>query len=109
MKTTVTKGQFTHAFINAGRKDQFSYEALELLFDYLTEMEREAGEEFELDVIELCCEYVESTVDELVEEYALDEDDDKDEDEKRDAVRKYLDKRTLIVGETCDGFVYAIF
>lgn len=59
MKETVTKYSFREAFREAGRADQFSYEALGLLFDYFEEFEEGTGQEMELDVIAICCEWSE--------------------------------------------------
>jgi NAD(P)-dependent dehydrogenase (short-subunit alcohol dehydrogenase family) len=47
------------------RKDQFSYEGLELIFDYIEEYEQETGEQIELDVIALCCEWSEDTPEDI--------------------------------------------
>ena len=55
MKTTVSRYDFERAFVDAGRKDQFSYEGLSVLFDYLEDYEDSTGEELELDVIAFCC------------------------------------------------------
>ena len=55
----VNLSDFRQAFFNQGRGNQFSYEGLKALFDYLEEQERDTGEEMELDVIELCGEYSE--------------------------------------------------
>ncbi len=51
--------QFTDSFRDMGRKDQFSYQGLRALFDYLVEYEESTGTPVELDVIALCCEYCE--------------------------------------------------
>ena len=59
MKQTVTFTDFTDAFRNMGRKDQFSYNGLKALYDYLEELENDMNEEIELDVIAFCCEYTE--------------------------------------------------
>ena len=59
MKTTVNFSNFVDAFRDAGRVDQFTYEAKHALFDWLEEFEADTGEEIELDVIALCCEYTE--------------------------------------------------
>lgn len=59
---------FTDAF-NAIRPDNFTYEGLRALFDYLTEIEEETGEEIELDVIALCCEFSEITEVEFRDNY----------------------------------------
>jgi len=69
MKQTINFCQFTDAFRNAGRKDQFSYSALNTLFDYLEQYEDDCCEEIELDVIALCCEYSEY---ENIEEFQAD-------------------------------------
>lgn len=59
MKTTINQYQFEQAFKNAGRGNQFSREALQALFEYLEDYEADTGEQIELDVIALCCEFTE--------------------------------------------------
>ena len=59
MIQTINKSEFTSAFHRAGRGDQFSYEGLIALYDYLEDYEDSTGEQIELDVIELCCDYTE--------------------------------------------------
>ncbi len=59
MKQTINFYDFSDAFRKAGRGDQFSYEGQRALFDYLEEYEEGCDIEIELDVIALCCEYVE--------------------------------------------------
>lgn len=108
MKKTISKYDFRQAFSDAGRKEQFSYEALDLLFEYFEQVEDDTGEEIELDVIAICCEYAEGTAEEIAESYDIDL-DECDDDEKKDAVREYLNNETMIVGETSDGFIYAQF
>ena len=49
---------FERAFKNFER-DNFSYDGLKALFEYLEEYEEGTGEEVELDVIALCCDYAE--------------------------------------------------
>ena len=56
MKQTVYEHDFRRAFEKL-RPDQFSYEGLGALFDYFEEFEDSIGEEIELDVIGICCEY----------------------------------------------------
>jgi hypothetical protein len=108
MKTTVTRYDFERAFVDANRTDQFSYEALGLLFDYFESYEEETGQEIELDVVAICCEYYESSVEEIIANYSIDV-EGMDEDEKIDAVRDYLNDNTMLVGETTTGFVYLSF
>jgi len=41
------------------RKNNFSYEGLQALYNYLEDYEESCGEKIELDVIAICCEYSE--------------------------------------------------
>ena len=59
MIQTINKSEFTSTFHRAGRGDQFSYEGLIALYDYLEDYEDSTGEQIELDVIALCCDYTE--------------------------------------------------
>ena len=59
MKTTVNLNDFRQAFKDYGREDQFSYDGLEALFNYIEEGELFGDEEYTLDVIELCCAFSE--------------------------------------------------
>ena len=58
MKQTIALSSFIDAFQKAGRYDELGgYTALKALFEHLTEWEESTGEELELDVIALCCDY----------------------------------------------------
>lgn len=59
MKMNVGFSLFCDRFREMGRKDQFSYNGLHALYDHLVQYEAETGEEIELDVIALCCDYSE--------------------------------------------------
>ena len=59
MNQTITFGQFADAFRDHGRENQFSYAGLRALFDYMEHWEDETGQPYELDVIELCCDWCE--------------------------------------------------
>jgi hypothetical protein len=114
MKTTVSRYDFERAFADADRKENFSYEGLGLLFDYFEEYEESTGQEIELDVIAICCEYVEDTVADIAREHSIDLRDDDDNDtlsdnEKAEIVRDYLNDNTQLIGETATGFVYLSF
>ncbi len=71
MKQTINLSDFRDAFQKI-RPNNFSYEGLEVLFNYLEELEKDSGEELELDVIALCCDYTESSVEDALESYNLD-------------------------------------
>jgi len=59
MKVTINFDGFKRAFQRYGRGEQFSYEGLEALFEHIELLESDMGEDIELDVIGLCCEYTE--------------------------------------------------
>lgn len=101
-QTINNASQFRDAFRVMDRHGNFSYEGMELLFNYLEEL----NPDYELDVIELCCEYSESTPDEIVEDYGIEY--DTDEPEASEAATAYLEANTIIVGTTSSGsIVYA--
>jgi hypothetical protein len=103
--------QFQEAFRRAGREDQFSYEGLEVLFDYLDELSEDTGETIKLDPVALCCEYYESSIQELSNNYNIDlsEVGEDAPDSIIDAVREYLEDNTSVCGQVSDGFIYAAF
>jgi hypothetical protein len=72
MIQTISIYDFRVAFKRYGRSDQFSHEGLKLIFDYIEEYEQSAGEQVELDVVALCCEWAEDTPEELVKAYKID-------------------------------------
>lgn len=103
MIQTIQLSDFRTAFYNAGRKDQFSYEALALIFEYFEEIEPD----YDLDVIAICCEYSESTPEEIAENYSIDIEGLEDDAVQR-AVLDHLYDHTSVVGVThSDTIVFA--
>lgn len=109
MKQTVNKSDFIDQFRVMDRLDNFSYEARGLLFDYLEEMEESSGEEMEMDVIAVCCDFSEDTPESIADNYGIDISECEDEDEVKEAVLDYLNDETMVVGETPSGIVYKVF
>ena len=58
---------FENAFKTAGRGDQFSRPALEAMFNHLEALEEDSGSPIELDVIALCCDFVEVSKEDTLE------------------------------------------
>ena len=54
-----------------GKADQFSYKGLMVLFNYLEELEDDCGVEIEMDVVALCCGYMESSIRNIADKYGL--------------------------------------
>ena len=106
MKQTVNEYDFRRAFETL-RPEQFSYEGLGLLYQYFVELEDDLGEEIELDVIAICCEWSEDSPAEIMDKYnlglddiGLDPDDDPDKSAIENALVEYLNDRTQVAGST---------
>ena len=110
MKTTIDFFDFREAFRNYDREISYTREGLTMLFYYLEELEADLGEEIELDVIAICCDYDENQWEDVAANYSIDLDDCEDEDDKIEAVRDYLSENTTLVGEPLPGtFLYVVF
>ena len=92
---TVDLNDFREAFKQADRKDQFSYEGLEALFDFISDIyATEENTNYELDVIALCCEYTEYA---SVAEYNKDYEPVESIDE--------IENQTLVIKIDDDSFI----
>ena len=95
MITTVRWYDFKDAFDDI-RPDNFSYEGLEALFDYLQMLEDDIGKPIELDVIGLCCDY---------SEYANLKEFQDDCGDEYQSLEDIENRTTLIKIENSDGFI----
>jgi hypothetical protein len=100
MIQTVNVHDFRQAFIDHDRGEQFSYEALGLIFDYFEELENDTGEQVELDVIATCCEVSEMTDQDVRNAYNL--------ESSTDAL-EYLTHHTIVIGHTNKTIIYIQF
>lgn len=98
MYKTIDVSEFRDAFKDYGRKGNFSWEGLEILFDYIEECDGNT----ELDVIALCCEFEEATLEDINEQY-----DQEFEDIEEAA--DWLRDETLVCGTTDDSVIFAQF
>jgi hypothetical protein len=110
MKISINNAsEFRNQFV-AYNRDYFTCQGYELLFDYFEDVDPDMV----LDVIAICCDYAEDTVEGIARNYSIDlndanpEDDDYD-DQCRQIIFDYLSDRTSVVGDTADGFVYLSF
>ena len=88
MKQTITESQFINAFKSWDTyKNQFSYDGLKALFEWFEEYENDTGEEMELDVVAICCEFTEY---ESLKEY------NEDYDKEYEEIEAISDDTTLI-------------
>ena len=109
MKQSVNFTAFVDAFHAHQRYDQFGYEALKVIFDYLAEYEDSTGVEIELDVIAICCDYDTAHYTEIASNYSIDL-EGLDDDEAKEAVIGHIQDSSSYLGETVDGvLVYNTF
>jgi len=105
VQTIDTSSQFRDQFHRYGRDDQFSYEALGLIFDYLNDSDFVV----ELDVIAICCDYNAEHYTAIASNYSIDL-EDLDDDEAKAAVIEYIQDNSAYLGEAADGeLVYQVF
>ncbi len=110
MKQTINVNDFRDAFTEYGRNDNFSYDGLGALFDYLEDYEEDTGEELDLDVVALCWDFTEYKTallaaedhdfefDESELDLGEDEDDGGDfETEKEEQALEYLKDSTTVI------------
>lgn len=110
MKQTVNFADFLDAFHRCDRMDNFTYYGAHVLFSYLEQLEEVIGEEFELDVEALCCDYAEDTPEDIAKCYNI---DISEREGYADAIRKtvirYLEDNDALVGTTDTIIVYRQF
>ena len=97
MIQTLRLSDFTNAFRNSDRKDQFSYEGLTLLFDYF----EECDSQMEFDMIAICCEWAEDTPENIAAAYDIELDGISDDED----VLQYLKDNSNVAGTTAAGTI----
>jgi len=100
MKQDINFSQFCDAFRSMDRNENFSYSAKRMLFDYLEEQSEETGTEYNLDIIEVCCDFTEMDNETIMQEYKIESEDD---------IEDYLNKNTMLIGETKEGWLFLAF
>ena len=100
MKQTINLSQFRDAFNRMERGNQFSYEGLEILFNGLEQLSDDCGQELDLDVIALCCDFCEMTELEIRDSYDLDD---------SQSSTQYLNDNTWVLGATDKTVVFQQF
>lgn len=108
MKTTVNFSEFRDSFQQI-RPDNFSYDGQKILFNYFEEFEEDTGEEFELDVIAICCDFSEDSFENIADLYCIELDENDDDDEKQQQVIDFLQSEGAYVGDSINGIVYRNF
>lgn len=111
MKKTISFYDFRNEF-DSIRPDNFTYEGLSILFDYLEQLELDCDITLELDVIGLCCDYNEAHFSDIAKDYDIDLSECNDEFSQREAVKSYLEDNGFGYCGICEDnctFVYQTF
>ena len=108
MKQSINFSAFCDSFRAHDRYDSFGYHGLRVIFDYLESYEQDTGEEIELDVIAICCDYNMMAIEDIVKEYRIDV-SDVDADDLEWFVLEYLNDNTMVLGQCVDGVVFQCF
>jgi hypothetical protein len=100
MKKTINYYDFRAELRAFGREEQFTRQGLKALFDYLEDYEQDCETEIELDVIALCCEFVEyDSLEDFHSEY------DKDDYPTLEVLRDH----TQVIEIDNESFIIAAF
>jgi hypothetical protein len=103
MKHTLTNFDFIN-WMREAPNNPFSYEALELLWDYLESFEQDTGEDIEFDPVAFRCEFCESSFKEIISENKLNAQGLDEEADKKLAI-EFLENNTTVLGITDIGTV----
>ena len=113
MKKTISKGEFIDEFRNWDTyKEIFSIGGLMALYDYLVEYEEGTGDEVELDVVALCCEYNEyESANEAAKQYngAVEASKDFDDEDREAAALAWLEDQTTVIPVNGGGVIIQNF
>lgn len=105
-----------HMAARMGRADSFGYDGWNAIGEYLEQLSEDLGEDIEIDVVGICCEYsIADGVEEFWNEYgkysSIDskEWEQMNDAEKLEAVEDYLNERTSVVICEDDCIIWQTF
>jgi hypothetical protein len=93
MKITVDVHTFREQFRLYDRYDTFSYNGYEVLFNFLEDC---FGDDYELDVIEICCDWAEEPLQDILDNYNLE-------------TLEELEEQTTVLHVQGDMYIYQAF
>ena len=106
MKQTVDLHDFREGFRQV-RPNNFSYEGLEVLFEYLEGVEDDIGEQLEFDVIALCCDFSEDDWQTIAKYYdGVFLEDGAEDEENMEHVIEFLRDEGAYIGRTKTTIIY---
>lgn len=110
--TINTASTFINMFEQYGRGDQFSGDGLIALFDYLDQLSEDLGQDIQIDVIGLCCEYSEyDNLQDLADAFntAFTEEQLQDVEEHKEDILEYFTDNTQVIEVSGGSYIIAEF
>ncbi len=99
MKIKLSLEQFRDLFTKYNRADNFTYEAINLIYNHLID-------EDDIDIVAICCQYNEMSFDEAVKYFNIDFDEESELIET--CVYKYLTQKTFVLGVTDNTILFEV-
>lgn len=97
MKITLTTSMVAHHLLR-DENARWSYEGAYALARHYEEMEEESGEEIELDVVAIRCEWTEyKYLQDIADDYRIPDLDGLSDDEKDEAIKVYIHDNTQML------------
>jgi hypothetical protein len=85
----------------------FSYNGLEIIFEYLSELEQDT-DEIEFDHVAFRCDFCEQTLEDIISDCKIMLEDDMTEEEKYETVLNFLRDETTVLDVTNKGTIVYI-
>lgn len=111
MYIQITEAMFIEQFCIMDRMDNFSIDGLRALFEHYENLEEDTGESIECDVIAICCEWSEESVEDIIENYSLQDavEDCEDDEDKLEEVVEALNNETFAIALGDGKILYQAF
>lgn len=118
MKQEISLNGFMDEFRDSQYKNNFSYDGLHSLYDYLTDLEEDTGTDIDFDLVAICCDYREyQDIKEFLNDYpdtvGIDKKDYEDDDDlegyEEDFLNELQNHTTVIRLDDHKGFIIQYF
>lgn len=101
MLMTINLSDFRTEWAKSSRAESFSYEGLEILYDFLEEVEPD----HDLDIVALDSAYAESDLEDLIRDYGYAMDEEDEEELTLDNFKDYIERESTVLGTTSHGTI----
>lgn len=111
---TIDSSDLYHLACRMDRGDQFGYKGWGLIGEHLEELSDSIGENIEIDIVGICCEYSKADdADDAYTQLQIDIDqvdwEEMSDDEKLEEIRSYLENETCVVCCKDDLIIWQAF